>query len=229
MKLKQLLRQRLADWRKKRFEDGLRRRGVALGEGIRWGDPRTIDIDLTRPSLVEIGALSTISSGTTILTHDFVTNVFLNLHGELVNSSGRVSIGRNVYLARHCTILKGVSIGDNCIIGYGSLLTRDIPAGSVVAGNPAKVVGSVDEYYAKRQARCVEEAFDYARSIQQRFGRMPVVEDFWEEFPLFMNGDQLDARLPIKRQLAQAYPRYAAQHRARFADFDAFLRAAGLK
>lgn len=228
MKLMQQLRNHLAQARKERFERRLRRAGVALGERIRWGDPRTLDIDLTRPSLVEIGSDTTISTGTTILTHDFVSNMFLNLHSELINSSGKVTIGRNVYVARNCTFLKGVTVGNNCIVGYGTLVTRDVPADSIVAGNPGRVVGNVHDYYAKRQAACVEEAFEYARSIRARFGRRPVVADFWEEFPLFMDGGELDPRLPIERQLGRAYPRYAVAHKARFAGFEAFLEAAGV-
>jgi acetyltransferase-like isoleucine patch superfamily enzyme len=228
MRLVQLLRKHLNRIRKERFERRLRALGVSLGDGIRWNDPRTIDIDITRPSLVSIGARTTINGGVTILTHDFVTNVFLNMYGELINSAGRVTIGNNVYLARNSTILKGVTIGDNAIVGYGAVVTKDVPAGGIVAGNPARLVGNVEDYYKKRQDACVTEAFDYAHSIVERFGRRPVVEDFWEEFPLFLDGHELDPRLPIERQLAQAYPRYRQQHKARFAGFDAFLKAAGL-
>lgn len=51
----------------------------------------------------------------------------------------------------NCTVLKGVTIGDNCIIGIGSIVTKDIPANSVAIGNPAKVVCSLDEYFEKRK------------------------------------------------------------------------------
>lgn len=51
----------------------------------------------------------------------------------------------------NCTVLKGVTIGDNCIIGIGSIVTKDIPANSVAIGNPAKVVCSLDEYFEKEK------------------------------------------------------------------------------
>ncbi|KAB0331703.1 MULTISPECIES: acyltransferase [Janthinobacterium] len=223
------IKKMLAARRVRRFEQMLRGRGVALGENIRWGNLKTISIDVTRPTLLEIGAGTTINSGTEILTHDFVTNLFLDLHGDFVNSSGKVVIGRNVYFARNCTVLKGVTIGDNCVIGYGAVVTRDVPSGAIVAGNPARIVGNVEQYYEKRKVKCVAEAFEYARSIQERLGRRPVVEDFWEEFPLFMDGDQLDDRVPVKRQLDRAYPRYVANHKAQFASFEAFLHAAGIR
>ena len=54
-----------------------------------------------------------------------------------------VRIGNNVWIGGDVTILPGVTIGDNCTIGAGSVVTRDIPANSIAAGNPARVVRSV--------------------------------------------------------------------------------------
>ena len=51
-----------------------------------------------------------------------------------------VSIGNNVWLGGNVTILPGVTIGDNCTIGAGSVVTRDIASDSVAAGNPARVI-----------------------------------------------------------------------------------------
>lgn len=54
-----------------------------------------------------------------------------------------VTIGNNVWIGGSVTILAGVTIGDNCTIGAGSVVTRDIPANSVAIGNPARVVKQV--------------------------------------------------------------------------------------
>ena len=62
----------------------------------------------------------------------------------ILSQSGKVKIGNNVYFARNCTVFKGVTIGDNCIIGFGSVVTHDIPANSVAVGVPARVVGTVE-------------------------------------------------------------------------------------
>ena len=51
-----------------------------------------------------------------------------------------VTIGNNVWIGGNVTILPGVTIGDNCTIGAGSVVTHDIPANSIAAGNPAKVI-----------------------------------------------------------------------------------------
>lgn len=55
-----------------------------------------------------------------------------------------VRIGKNVWLGDSVTVCKGVSIGDNSIVGAASVVTRDIPANSIAAGNPARVVSELD-------------------------------------------------------------------------------------
>lgn len=58
---------------------------------------------------------------------------------ELV-STGKVHIKRNVWIGENCMIFPNVTIGENSIIGAGSVVTKDIPANSVAVGNPAKVI-----------------------------------------------------------------------------------------
>lgn len=53
-----------------------------------------------------------------------------------------VTIGSNVWIGTRCIILPGVRIGDNVVLGAGSVVTRDIPSDVVAAGNPARVVKS---------------------------------------------------------------------------------------
>ena len=214
-----------------RYIDYLRKHRIRIGDNVFFSNPQTVEIDISRPSLVEIGSNVRFVDGFTLLTHDFVTKVFMNLYGELVPSSGRVVIGNNVYFARNCTVLKGVTIGDNCIFGYGSTITKDIPANSVAVGSPAKVICTVEEYYRKRCEKSIEEAFVYARSIKEHYGRMPVLEDFWEEFPLFVSGDEVDKypTLPIKNQLGAAHEGWKQNHKAPFRSFEEFLKVAGIE
>lgn len=166
------------------------------------------------------------------MTHDWVTNVFLNIGRPFLPSSGRVTIGNNVSTGQNVTILKGVTIGDNCFIGANSLVTKNIPANSIAVGIPCKVVSTIDDYYTKRQTQCISEALDYARSIKERFGREPVTTDFWEEFPLFIDGDKIDDYPELKdiimRQCGPTYEAYKTHHKAMFDGFEAFLRAAYL-
>ena len=54
-----------------------------------------------------------------------------------------VTIGDNVWIGGNVTILPGVTIGDNCTIGAGSVVTHDIPANSIAAGNPARIIRKI--------------------------------------------------------------------------------------
>lgn len=210
------------------YEKFLRYKGVKIGKNCWWGPSKTIAIDISRPSLVEIGNNVRINLGFTLMTHDASNMVLRNVYHEFIPSSGRVTIGNNVYFGRYCTVLKGVTIGDNCIIGYGSIVTKSIPSNCVAIGRPAKVVCTLEEYYKKRKQLCINEALDYARSIKERFNRQPEIKDFWEEFPLFMKGNQLHPDLPIMNQMQDSYNFYKEHHQPIFNSFEDFLKQAGL-
>ena len=56
----------------------------------------------------------------------------------------KVVIGKNVWVGAHSTILPGVTVGDNAVVAAGAVVTRDVPANSVVAGVPAKVIKFIE-------------------------------------------------------------------------------------
>ena len=60
--------------------------------------------------------------------------------GQRINPAKSIKIGNHVWLADNVTVLKGVEIGDDCIVGINSTLTRSVTAGSIAAGTPAKVL-----------------------------------------------------------------------------------------
>ena len=215
-----------------RFCNYLKSKGIEVGGGGNRFRPKTTKIDFTRPSLISIGSNCYFNEQFCILTHDWVTHVFLYSGREFLPSSGRVTIGNNVSHGQNDTILKGVTIGDNVFIGANSVVTKDIPSNSIAVGIPARVVCSLEEYYTRRQNACVKEALDYARSITERYGRRPVITDFWEEFPLFVDGDKVEEypelKEIIKRQCGPMYENYIATHKANYNGFEAFLKAAGL-
>ena len=74
-----------------------------------------------------------------------------------------VRIGRNCWLGAGVIVMPGVTIGDNTVIGAGSVVTKDIPSGVVAVGNPCKVmreVGQHDREYYFRDRRIAPEIFE---------------------------------------------------------------------
>lgn len=55
-----------------------------------------------------------------------------------------IKIGKNVWIGSNSTVLPGVTVGDNAVIGAGSVVTKDIPKNTVAAGNPARVIKTID-------------------------------------------------------------------------------------
>ena len=90
------------------------------------------------PYLVEIGDHVAISSGTEFITHDAVGWVFPD-HPHM-GLFGCIRVGNNTFFGLNCTVLPGTTIGSNCVIGAGSVVRGNIADGSVVMGNPARVV-----------------------------------------------------------------------------------------
>lgn len=206
----------------------LRRKGVQIGDDCVFRNRNTIRIDVTRPSLVTIGNNVDFNMNFQLLTHDYATSVFIRKYGEFINSSGRVIIGNNIVFGTNCIVLKGVEIGDNCIIGAGSIISKNIPSNSVAVGRPAKVICSVDEFYERRKKECVNEAFEYANSIIDRYGREPRYEDFFEEFHLFVDKTNINQypNLNIINQLGEGYRAWIENHTALFSNFDEFIEKA---
>lgn len=203
----------------------LRKKGINIGKGCYFQSPKSTVVDITRPSLVDIGNHCRFLSNFVLLTHDSITKVFGILYNDFLPSSGKVTIGNNVYFARNCSILKGVTIGDNCIIGFGSTVTHDIPSNSVAVGTPAKVISSIEEYYTKRKQHSLKEAFELAQTIYKKTGKRPTVEQMWEEFPFWMDGNQEDERLrfSVKYQTRGFHEQWKQQHKAIYNSFSEFI------
>ncbi len=84
-----------------------------------------------------IGDDCAISWGVRIMDTDFHVLV---KDGVRMSESAPVSIGDHVWIGSNATILKGVTVGDDAVVGAGAVVTRDVPAGAVVAGNPARTI-----------------------------------------------------------------------------------------
>jgi len=119
--------------------------------GCKIGENTLLDIvNLgSEPYLVEIGNNCHITYNVSFITHDGATWVIKRKFGFKGTKYGKIIIRDNVYIGNHCIILPNVEIGPNCVIGTGSVVTKSVPSDSVFAGNPAKFICSIEEYYQK--------------------------------------------------------------------------------
>jgi maltose O-acetyltransferase len=77
-----------------------------------------------------------------------------------------VRVGSRVFVGARTTILPGVAIGDDVLIGAGSVVSRDIPPGTVAAGNPARALGSLESYWTRTHERfAAAPRFDRAWTV----------------------------------------------------------------
>lgn len=88
-------------------------------------------MDILHPDKIHIGKNTIIGYNTTILTHEYLIDEY---------RLGDVYIGDHVMIGANTTILPGVTIGDRAVVGAGSVVTKDVPPDTFVAGNPIKVI-----------------------------------------------------------------------------------------
>ena len=160
----------------------LKKIGVTIGERVTIFEPRKVYIDETRPFLISIGDDVKITNGVTILTHGYDWNVLEGVYNKVLGSAGKVTIGNNV------------------IIGANSLVNKDVPDNVVVAGNPAKIIMPIKEYYKKRNLAQFNEAKQIYCNYVKKYGEEPAVNLFDEFFWLFWNRNE---KLPdrFKKQM----------------------------
>lgn len=107
----------------------------------------------SEPYLITIGDNTTISFDCAFVTYDAATRVIRNLPGYNKETViyGPITIGKNCFIGCRTVVLPNVHIGDNVIIGAGSIVNRDIPSNSVATGSPCKVICTLDEYIEKHK------------------------------------------------------------------------------
>ncbi len=143
-----------------------------IGENF-FFQPRFIPSD---PKLIKFHNNVIVTSNVTFVTHD-IFHLGLNVlkKGNFFYQAGCIEVMDNVFIGCNSTILSNIKIGPNVIIAAGSVVTKDIPPNTVVAGVPAKIIGTFDEYIEKRK----------------KHNQFYTTDDLWKKFDQEKNNEIL--------------------------------------
>ena len=115
----------------------------------------------SEPYMIELGDHVRVTANVHFLTHDGGLWVFRTQKAlEHADLFGRIKVGNNVHIGMGAYICPNVTIGDNVIVAVGAIVTKDVPSDCVVAGIPAKIIETIDEYYQKHK-----DAYDYTKHL----------------------------------------------------------------
>lgn len=146
-----------------------------MGENCYW-HPAKIPAE---PNLVSLHNNVVVCANVEMITHDVIYRMIRNnpKYKNSIAGSGqylnRIEIMDNVMIGAHSIILPGVTIGPNVIVAAGSVVVKNVPEGVLVGGNPAKVIGTMEEFVTNRCKVFSEPPFLPRRSIKD------VADFFW--------------------------------------------------
>lgn len=120
----------------------LKKNGLTVGKNINLQNGSIIDTD--HCWLIRIGDDVTLAPNAHILAHDASTKKFIGY-----TKIGKVTIGNKVFIGAGSIILPNVTIGDNVIIGANSVVCKNVPSNTIVAGNPATIINTLENYLNK--------------------------------------------------------------------------------
>lgn len=103
----------------------------------------------SEPYLIEIGSYCQITRGVCFFTHGG-GQVLRDKYPDF-DCFGKISIGNYCYIGANSIILPGVTIGNNVLVSAGSVVTKSFKSNSVIGGNPAKVICTIEDYYNKNK------------------------------------------------------------------------------
>lgn len=128
----------------------------------------------SEPYLISIGNDVIVTAGVRFITHDMLHQTIRVTGYPHCNSHihyGKIEILDNVMLGADSIIMPGVKIGPNAVVAAGSVVTKDVPEGTVVGGNPAKIIGNLQTLAERR--------YDEDMSYGTNNTKEEIIEHFW--------------------------------------------------
>lgn len=126
------------------------------------------------PRLIKIHNNVRIAADVTFYTHDVIHQIFEEMDKIPYRGQGNcIEINDNVFIGGHSIIIGNVTIGPNAIIGAGSVITKNVKRGTIVAGNPARVIGNFEDLHKKRLNKLGNKEFIDLNLLE---------EELWKEF-----------------------------------------------
>lgn len=117
--------------------------------GVKFGKDCSISSRLfpTEGYLIEIGDCVRVARGASFYTHGGIVALRKYYQDPDLDQFGKIKIGNYSSIGANSIILPGVTIGERCVIAAGAVVTKSVPDGCMVAGNPAKIIGFSDAFY----------------------------------------------------------------------------------
>lgn len=122
-----------------------KRCGVKFGEDC-WFSTKNWP---TEAYLIEIGSHVRIAGNTTFYTHGGISTIRKYYNVPKLDRFGKIKVGDYTSIGENCIINPGVTIGKCCIVGGGSVVTKSVPDGCMVGGNPAKFLGYTEDFFKR--------------------------------------------------------------------------------
>lgn len=152
--------------RDKAYIEICKSRGLKVGKDVVFIEAPKFG---SEPYLIEIGDRTKITANCTFINHDGAMYTIRSMEKYRdARNFGRIKIGQNCFIGNNCTILPGVEMGDNCILGAGSVLSSSTPPNSVFAGTPAKFICTIEQYGDK----ALENNVLYPRDLENVRGNL---------------------------------------------------------